>query len=962
MAKKESFDVFKHLAFGFSTVEEGNIWEEEPVDIQTFIESRDFMNQKWDGKRGCRPKIMEIAKALTQDSVREAMLLLGKGCLAEGTVIWTKDGPKNIEDLSGKLVTVQSRDEDNLPFWNTGLCLPRGIQKVKRYTFGNGMRLEATDNHNINVPGKGVIKISDMEIGDYIAAPRKILKSNKSENNLSPYFCRMIGLLLGDGMFNKKRILLTCADKNIHNEFIKCVKEVDPQAVTNRYNIDTYILQTYDGSWERCKIYKMVEDLGLTGCKSLDKFIPDRIMNESYGNICELLSGLFSTDGWIEFKNCHSNRCLPGAFYCSRSRILLEQIKGLLLRLGICATLNWKMKKVKLESWDESRDIWGGALEISGKEDLVKFFDNIDCMRPNAKEAEDYVRGYTGLSMKPSDQIPLHFAKEAHLKSKGKTGVARYRFKRDVKNEYLSQLNIHWVKLTSVEDIGYRETYDIICEGNNHNYCANYLYPENSGKDYISSILHLYGIYLCLCMYSPQQYYGLSPGSPIYFVNTARNDKQAKKVFFAQFKAHLNNCPWFAGKHGPPGVDTVVFNKNIEALSANSQAFAWLGFNVIQWVGDELAFFLVNDSDDESDSRAEDCWEAAFGSCKTRFPEHYKMIGITTPRYDDDFVMKRFYELQKREDGYSIQMATWDVHPNLTIADYKNEISRNYRRAMRDFGAQPSGVIESFWPDSDYVENHPCELCKNCPVYHSRETNTNHYCCEEYDECLANAYIGNGEFRNWFTPGSHEYMIHFDLSKNKDRTSFTISHVESYIDMELDGFQIKILEEKGDYVDDTMKYVEKPIIKVDCIGVISPASQRDSQLVKNGEIYYDGILNCIIKKLIDKGFDIVKVTMDSYQSHHFKQTLEDYGLETELISLDRTDEVPVAAKLAITEERVIYPYNYILCDEAKHLKYIKSKKVDHARGGGKDAWDGFAGSIYNCEQSSESSGAFEGLD
>jgi hypothetical protein len=48
--------------------------------------------------------------------------------------------------------------------------------------------------------------------------------------------------------------------------------------------------------------------------------------------------------------------------------------------------------------------------------------------------------------------------------------------------------------------------------------------------------------------------------------------------------------------------------------------------------------------------------------------------------------------------------------------------------------------------------------------------------------------------------------------------------------------------------------------------------------------------------------------------------------------LDRNDEVPSQAKDTLTENRVIYPYSLLLCREAKHLKYINGKKIDHAKG------------------------------
>jgi len=492
------------------------------------------------------------------------------------------------------------------------------------------------------------------------------------------------------------------------------------------------------------------------------------------------------------------------------------------------------------------------------------------------------------------------------------------------------------------------------------------LLGKGSGKDYISTIFHLYGIYLCLCMTSPQKYYGLSPGSAIYFVNTARNDSQAKNVFFKEFKGMLENCPWFEGKFDEPGASAVNFAKNVSALSANSQAFGWLGYNTIQWVGDELAFFLEKDADEESEARSEECWEAAYGSCQTRFPHHYKMIGITTPRYDDDFVMKKFHELKEREDCFVARAATWEMNPNLTIDDFKHALARNYRRTMRDFGAEPMGVIESFWADPDFLENNVCEECRQCPIYQERKDRdaaSSLFACWDYDECKANPYIGNGKWRDWLRAKLDvEYYMHFDLSKNKDAVGFSLGHVIDWIAVELDTFEVveQANKRKMEYadIDEDDKYADRPIIKVDAVGWISPASKRDPDMLRKGEIYYDAILTRIVKYLLDRGFNIAKVTTDQFQSHHFKQTLEDMGIDCELISHDRNDEIPIQAKNTLTENRVFYPYVYLLCREAKFLKYINGKKIDHAKGESKDLWDAFSGVIYNCEINDSGQGAF----
>jgi hypothetical protein len=120
-------------------------------------------------------------------------------------------------------------------------------------------------------------------------------------------------------------------------------------------------------------------------------------------------------------------------------------------------------------------------------------------------------------------------------------------------------------------------------------------------------------------------------------------------------------------------------------------------------------------------------------------------------------------------------------------------------------------------------------------------------------------------------------------------------------------------------------------------------------------------MDATVTALTKKGFNIVGVTFDQFQSHHVKQNLEDKGYETDLISLDRTDEIPVAAKYSLLEDRVEFPYSLLLMSEAKYLKHINAKKVDHSKKSSKDVWDAFAGTIYDCETKIGTQGTFEDL-
>lgn len=489
------------------------------------------------------------------------------------------------------------------------------------------------------------------------------------------------------------------------------------------------------------------------------------------------------------------------------------------------------------------------------------------------------------------------------------------------------------------------------------------LLGKGSGKDFLAALLHSYGIYRCLCMYNPQAFYGLSPGSNIYFINIARNEYQAKNVFFTEFtQTMILKNAWMHGRHSPITSQRVNFEKGIVALSANSQGYSWLGYHTLQAVFDEMAFYIESkEKTEENTSRTKECWEAAFGSCITRFPKHYKMIGITTPNQDDDFTMKKFYELKgrmmkKSPDAYVAQAASWDINPNTPIELFEERLKRDRRRTMRDYGAVPMGVIESFWSDPNYMTDHVCDVCKQCPIYKKRLELDDAYACFNYEGCKANGYAGNGYWRDWFIGDPDiDYYMHVDLAKNKDRIGFTVCHVVGVKEVEIDKVDqhdLGIYDDDGEDEQETLT-MERPLIKVDAVGFVDTMKDQNARLLKNGEFYYDNFLKYIIYHLKTIHINLTLVTFDQYNSIQMMQNIEDHGIDCELLSLDRVpaNDVypPDSAKIAITEGRVEYPYNMILCKEAKNLKIINGRKVDHAYKESKDIWDSLAGSVFNAE-------------
>ena len=120
-----------------------------------------------------------------------------------------------------------------------------------------------------------------------------------------------------------------------------------------------------------------------------------------------------------------------------------------------------------------------------------------------------------------------------------------------------------------------------------------------------------------------------------------------------------------------------------------------------------------------------------------------------------------------------------------------------------------------------------------------------------------------------------------------------------------------------------------------------------------------------INWLRSQGFNIKEVTMDTYQSAQIKQQLSADGFKTNILSVDRLDNVPdskqkiclpyVFFKSAIYEKKLeLYEKCDLLTDEIVGLEKEPDGHVNHPEGGtqgSKDQADAVCGSLYNASQS-----------
>lgn len=212
------------------------------------------------------------------------------------------------------------------------------------------------------------LEASELKPGDLVAIPQNTsIFSN--ETMFDPY---LIGLLIGDGSYVKgsNPILFNC-DQEVLDYVANNYETVD----CKRSHI------TKDGRLFKAlrinKIRDALRNLGIYGQTKLNKRLPEKIFSCCKHDCCELLAGLFDTDGCIRLGKSYGNR-LPNssALITTISVELAKQIRDLLQKIGVHASIQKKKPtKRSISRYKVVHDTYN--VEIVDKQSLINLYLNV---------------------------------------------------------------------------------------------------------------------------------------------------------------------------------------------------------------------------------------------------------------------------------------------------------------------------------------------------------------------------------------------------------------------------------------------------------------------------------------------------------------------------------------------------------------------------------------------------------
>ena len=456
---------------------------------------------------------------------------------------------------------------------------------------------------------------------------------------------------------------------------------------------------------------------------------------------------------------------------------------------------------------------------------------------------------------------------------------------------------------------------------------------KGSGKDFVSTVACAYVVYKLLCLKDPARYYGKPAGDAIDIINVAINAEQAKNVFFKGFKSKIERSPWFAGKYDPK-VNSIGFDKSITVYSGHSERESHEGLNLFMAVLDEISGFATEvGTGNDQGKTADNIYKAFRGTVDSRFPDLGKVVLLSFPRYNGDFISKRYedvimekdvierrykfvineelpegpdneFEIVWEEDHitsykyprmFALKRPTREVNPTRKIDDFKIAFLTDLGDAMMRFLCTPTYSSDAFFKQKDKLEK--CMTLRNPIDNHKR-------------------------FDLTFKPDPDKvYYIHADLAQVHDKCAVAIAHVERWVNVQV----IKDYEQVA------------PIVIVDAVAWWEPKIEGPVDLSE---------VKKWIMNLRREGFNIGMVTFDRWQSFDIQQELKAVGMRTDTVSVAKKHYEDLA--MMIYEERIAMPMIPLLLEEMSELKIMKNNRVDHPRKKSKDLADAVCGAVFGA--------------
>jgi replicative DNA helicase len=426
---------------------------------------------------------------------------MGK-CLGRSRLVYdpTTGARRSIGDLfeahgRGEEVWVASLGPDlQMRSAKAAAVAANGTKPVYRLATRLGRELEATSNHPV-LTSFGWEELGKVAPGTRIAVPRR-LPSPRAKVQLQDRDVVLLGALIADGALTQRTPSFCFGeDSAVRGLVEEAVSSYGTRLNHGAKTHGTARISAGRGAKSN-PVTEMLGRHGLMGLRSVEKFVPDAIFGLSDDQLARFLGVMYACDGHVY---CSDQLAQIG--YTTISKRLAHDVQHLLLRLGIVATVRTLKRPVY-----EGADKVAREVRITHQESLRRFCESIPV--PGKEEAQDRVLARLDKAPRSTntDTLPVEIWDDVLLAKGDRVWAAISELTGRPRNhnwhvgarnpsrglvaelatatcspalEELSDSDIWWDEVKSVEYVGEEETYDLDVPGL-RNFVADDVIVHNS--------------------------------------------------------------------------------------------------------------------------------------------------------------------------------------------------------------------------------------------------------------------------------------------------------------------------------------------------------------------------------------------------------------------------------------------------------------------------------------------------